>query len=90
MDTQRSSAHLFPRPFSQQRLISELAAGFMTLCLTATTFAQSYSPTAIPAIADALKPGRKIQPAQATGSQPVAEKPAATPPVVKIPFPPNL
>ena len=85
MDTQRSSAHLFPRPFSQQRLISELAAGFMTLCLTATTFAQSYSPTAIPAIADALKPGRKIQPAQATGSQPVAEKPAATPPVVTPP-----
>ena len=81
MDNQRSSAHLFPRPFNQQRLISGLASGFMTLCLTATTFAQSYSPSAIPAVPDARKPGPNIQPSQPSSTQPPTAQPPATPPV---------
>ena len=91
MDNQRSSDDLFPRPFSQQRLISGLALGFMTLCLTATTFAQSYSPSAIPAVPDARKPGRNIQPSQPSPTQPpAAQPPATTPPIAQPPATPPV
>lgn len=53
----------------------------MTLCLGATTFAQSYSPSAIPAVPDARKPGPNIQPSQPTSTQPPTTQPPATPPV---------
>ncbi|MFZ4643799.1 MAG: ShlB/FhaC/HecB family hemolysin secretion/activation protein [Phycisphaerales bacterium] len=90
MDNQRSSDRLFPSPFNQQRLISGLASGLLTLCLTANVFAQSYSPAAIPAVPDARKPGRNIQPSQPSSTQPPAAQPPATPPAAQPPATPPV
>ena len=81
MASQSHKFLLFPRTFSWHGLHLSLLVSVITVFIATTTFAQSYSPSSIPAVPDSRKPGSNIQPSQTSGAPPVVAppKPAADP-----------